>query len=75
MHALSDFAEGIEFVFLAQAVGFVNEDFEVDVWVVLCQEYGRPKELINAGQIFILAVDDPYRGTDVGEDGRVVKVR
>ena len=34
LDTLAYFAEGIVFVIVAQAVGFVDEDFEVDAWVV-----------------------------------------
>ena len=75
LDALAHFAEGVVFVVVAQAVGLVNEDFEVDAWVVFGEKDCCSQELADAGEVFVLAVDDPDDCANAGEYGGVIEVR
>ena len=73
LDALPDFTESVVFVFVAQTVGFVDEDFEVDPWVVFGHQYGRSEKFVDAVQVFILTIDDPDNSTSAAEDSGVVE--
>lgn len=52
----------------------MNEDLEIDAWIVLCEKDGRPEELADAGQVLVLAVNDPDHGADVREERSMIVV-
>ena len=74
LDALPDFAESVVFVFVAQTVSLVDEDFEVDAWVMFGHEHGRSEKFVDAVQVFILTIDDPDNSTSAAEDSGVVEV-
>lgn len=74
LDALADVAEGVVFVFFGQAVGFVDEDFEMEAWVELEQGAGGLDELVDGLEVFVLHVYHPDYGACGAEDGGVVEV-
>lgn len=67
LDSLTHFPECIVAVFLAQAVGLVDEDFEMYAWVVLRKKPSRVNKRVDRAEVVILHVDDPDDGTQFSE--------
>jgi len=69
LDALGDVALDVELVVVRQAVDFVDEDFDVDVWVGGLQVQDGAVEAVDGFEVLVLGVDDPDQGSDFAEDG------
>lgn len=75
LDSLTYFAEGVVLVFIAQAVDFMEKDFEVDAWVVFGEEDCCSEEFADAREVLILTIDDPDHGANTRKDSSEVVVR
>ena len=59
----------VKLVVVREAIDFVDEDFDVDVWVGWLEVQDGAIEPVDSFKVFILCVDNPNQGTNFTEDG------
>lgn len=68
LNVLTHVAKSVVLVFITEAIRFVHKDLEIDSWVVVHQPQCRADQLVDAVNVLVLNIDDPYNGASRTED-------
>ena len=68
LDSLDDVSLDVELVVVGQAIDFVDEDFDVDVWVAGLKVEDCAVEAVDGFEVVVLSIDDPEQGTNFAED-------